>query len=43
MIIRLPRRVSEKECAVCGKRSKLISNSIKVCVDCLRERDLKNP
>ena len=38
MLIRLPVGISEKECAICGKRSKLISNSIKVCVDCLRER-----
>ena len=42
MLIRLPRRVSEKECAVCGRRSKLISNSIKVCVDCLREKPEKS-
>ncbi len=36
MIIRLPNRVNEKTCALCGRRSKTISESIGVCVDCLR-------
>lgn len=37
MII-LPRNVSEKECRLCGRRLKQISESIGVCVDCLREK-----
>ncbi|MCD6421405.1 MAG: radical SAM protein [Thaumarchaeota archaeon] len=37
MII-LPRSVSEKECRLCGRRLKQISESIGVCVDCLREK-----
>ncbi|HDD43017.1 MAG TPA: radical SAM protein [Nitrososphaeria archaeon] len=37
MII-LPGRVREKECKLCGERSKIISESIGVCVKCLRDK-----
>ena len=39
MVLRLPSKIEEKECLLCGRKSKLISESIGVCVDCLR----KNP
>ena len=38
MIIRLLIRACEKACALCGKKSKNISESIGVCVDCLRSK-----
>ncbi|MCD6592406.1 MAG: radical SAM protein [Thaumarchaeota archaeon] len=37
-VIILPRKLVEKSCKICGRRSKLISESIGVCVDCLRSR-----
>jgi pyruvate formate lyase activating enzyme len=36
-LLRRTRKESSSECRVCGKKSKLIAESIKVCVDCLRE------
>lgn len=38
LIIKLPTMTGEKVCALCGKRSKTISRTIGVCVDCLRDR-----
>jgi len=38
VIIPLPTRLKEKECPLCGTRSKLISESIGVCVECLRNK-----
>ncbi|MEM4498225.1 MAG: hypothetical protein QW692_05310, partial [Nitrososphaerota archaeon] len=37
-MIFLPRIVREKECRICGARSRNISESIGVCVSCLREK-----
>jgi len=37
-LIFLPRIVREKECRICGARSRNISESIGVCVSCLREK-----
>ena len=37
-MIKLPGRVREKECSLCGEKSKCISESIGVCVRCLREK-----
>jgi pyruvate formate lyase activating enzyme len=31
-------KVRETECMVCGEKSKLIADYLKICVDCLRER-----
>ena len=38
VIIRLPTGIAEKTCKLCGRRSKTISESIRVCVDCLRNK-----
>jgi len=38
MIFRISSRfIKEKECLICGKRSRVISKTLGVCVDCLRE------
>ncbi len=38
VIFKIPESPQEKECKICGRKSKLISESIGVCVECLREK-----